>query len=780
MEDAISIKNKVCGEISTNNEIKGRKKKRKKKQIDKTIYNDNTSENSNIKVEKISENKSTSYGKMKRDKFKKQSSFNKSIDFLIDKNNSINDNTDLTNTNNPNSNEGKGITNSNKKKSYLNTRNKGKQFSNKPHNSVYLNKEKNSLIKNGTNDVLPVNRVSKLKRKYNYPSTGYFCNTIDLQGSCYSWKKEWERLLKLYNVSVIEDRRLEQTICEDLITGEFTFLISFNPSDPDFPFDCLREYNFNETINSDKYSINMKFTIQEGYPKNIENLKVELPDFDNISSIFNESFRDLIISTKNSLYPIYDALKLFDRKITEIVNIKLPPSNSLWEHIIVNWTKDEQKHLEEALCYYKYIKDVNKKWSEIAKHVGNGRTVKQCIDRYKYCRSIVLNSTNVFNEDTNKILNEDKGELIVSSSHDDKLVQIENNMNMLKLNSFEHLVLDSDSFYSISTLVVAVLRIQIYCERCNDISEFRPISIPGNHNFNSPDSCSYDSSDIKSIKGDSKRSDSIHDSDSCDSNIKEESRIITTNNIFDNLVLGGSQNCKKCSIKHTIRFSPIICHTNNNRIGKIEFTNCYLRDILPLDVLISCSNCNFYIKLREFIIGKLHSTNCRNCFKELSIKANGINLGSKVFNIDKSTDFLFDELLKSKGREKRKKDKDSKIPTSIGYNLPNKGTCSHYKKSNRWMRFPCCNKVYPCHNCHDKENLDHISEWANNMICGFCSREQTFSDNCKYCKSNLVGNKGSAGGRFWEGGKGCRNALTLSNRDSRKKKLLARQIKSKL
>ena len=175
-------------------------------------------------------------------------------------------------------------------------------------------------------------------------------------------------------------------------------------------------------------------------------------------------------------------------------------------------------------------------------------------------------------------------------------------------------------------------------------------------------------------------------------------------------------------------------------------------------------------------MGKQYSVSCRNCFKELRIRASGLTVGEEVFDVDKSTDFLLAELSNLK-KFKKKVNKDSKLPTAVGTPLPANGTCSHYKKSNRWNRFPCCNKAYPCHECHDKDNPDHKFDWAKQMICGFCSREQGFSENCKYCRANLTGKTGNASGRFWEGGKGCRNPLTLSNRDSRKRKLISRQLK---
>lgn len=97
----------------------------------------------------------------------------------------------------------------------------------------------------------------------------------------------------------------------------------------------------------------------------------------------------------------------------------------------------------------------------------------------------------------------------------------------------------------------------------------------------------------------------------------------------------------------------------------------------------------------------------------------------------------------------------------IGTALPNKGTCKHYKKSYRWFRFPCCNSAYPCDICHNLET-GHEAKFANKMICGLCSREQSNKNECE-CGMNLKKNT-----RFWEGGKGTRNKTTMSKKDSKK------------
>ena len=81
-------------------------------------------------------------------------------------------------------------------------------------------------------------------------------------------------------------------------------------------------------------------------------------------------------------------------------------------------------------------------------------------------------------------------------------------------------------------------------------------------------------------------------------------------------------------------------------------------------------------------------------------------------------------------------------------------------------RFPCCGKLYPCDACHD-EAEDHVMERANRMVCGFCSREQSYASSrpCVGCGGDMVGGRAGA---FWEGGMGCRNKTKMSKNDVHK------------
>lgn len=118
---------------------------------------------------------------------------------------------------------------------------------------------------------------------------------------------------------------------------------------------------------------------------------------------------------------------------------------------------------------------------------------------------------------------------------------------------------------------------------------------------------------------------------------------------------------------------------------------------------------------------------------------------------------------------KKNADQFKSLGLVIGKPLPNKGACSHYKHSYRWLRFPCCGRAHPCAICHEQSDCPAASlgAWANRMVCGKCSREMPYSDKpCEHCGNTFT----KPGGAHWQGGDGCRDQRRLDSKDSRKYK----------
>lgn len=118
--------------------------------------------------------------------------------------------------------------------------------------------------------------------------------------------------------------------------------------------------------------------------------------------------------------------------------------------------------------------------------------------------------------------------------------------------------------------------------------------------------------------------------------------------------------------------------------------------------------------------------------------------------------------------------RQEKLGLHAGEPLPKRGTCQHYRRSYRWFRFSCCDRVHACDRCHDDAE-DHPNEWAARMICGWCSREQRYRvESCAFCGCSVVGRKSTG---YWEGGKGTRNQALMRKNDKRKYKRIGGSTK---
>ncbi|KAI0483893.1 hypothetical protein F4859DRAFT_474468 [Xylaria cf. heliscus] len=210
--------------------------------------------------------------------------------------------------------------------------------------------------------------------------------------------------------------------------------------------------------------------------------------------------------------------------------------------------------------------------------------------------------------------------------------------------------------------------------------------------------------------------------------------------------------CRKCGSELTATFRPEMIHQNSTRGGFIDVTGCTVSDMLPSTFIPTCAKCSTASHGLVSVRGEAVTNVCREChgrftFKIPQVKFLAITPGSA---------------LPPTAGPRRRQDK---LGLHAGEPLPARGTCSHYRRSYRWFRFSCCGKVHPCDQCHD-ENEDHPEEWANRMICGWCSREQNYAvEACAFCGRSVIGKKGKG---FWEGGKGTRDRTRMSRKDKRK------------
>ncbi|KAI3320318.1 hypothetical protein HD806DRAFT_241159 [Xylariaceae sp. AK1471] len=213
-----------------------------------------------------------------------------------------------------------------------------------------------------------------------------------------------------------------------------------------------------------------------------------------------------------------------------------------------------------------------------------------------------------------------------------------------------------------------------------------------------------------------------------------------------------SISCRKCGTPSSATFRQEMIHQNSTRAGFIDVSGCTVGDMLPSTFIPTCAKCSTPSQGLVSVRGEVVTNVCREChgrftFKIPQVKFLAITPGST--------------LPPTVGPRRRQE----KLGLHAGESLPDRGACSHYKRSYRWFRFSCCSKVHPCDKCHD-ENEDHPQEWANRMICGWCSREQNYAvEACAFCGRSVIGKRGKG---FWEGGKGTRDKTKMSRKDKRK------------
>ncbi|XP_075713762.1 uncharacterized protein LOC142749524 [Rhinoderma darwinii] len=236
-----------------------------------------------------------------------------------------------------------------------------------------------------------------------------------------------------------------------------------------------------------------------------------------------------------------------------------------------------------------------------------------------------------------------------------------------------------------------------------------------------------------------------------------------------------SAQCEKCNSRISGIFHPSIMHQYSTVLGYVDIQGATARDLVLLECtfVISCLNCSHDEPVKSLSYGITKDLNCVHCHSKLSIFTEATRF-QKIQRYPGK-----DSGIKDHGYGRKKTMRDPSIQP--GKSLPDQGTCKHFRKSCRWLRFPCCGKAYPCDGCHD-EAENHEMELASRMLCGFCAKEQPYSNGkpCISCGSMMNKNIHSI---HWEGGKGCRNKVKMSRKDKQKyannSKTLSRKSVSK-
>eukprot|EP01083_Nonionella_stella_P226180 803494_1 len=214
--------------------------------------------------------------------------------------------------------------------------------------------------------------------------------------------------------------------------------------------------------------------------------------------------------------------------------------------------------------------------------------------------------------------------------------------------------------------------------------------------------------------------------------------------------------CERCGSVFAANMRTVMAHNQSPTIGYVDLDSCSVADILPSDFTASCEECSSNHTFSRLLRGTSVDESCRTCFARLEIRFEDFALLRLT-----SSRSLVTEAQKAKMKKKPK----VRDPFKPGEPLPLGGACPHYKNSQRWFRFPCCGKVFPCDTCHDKDVTNrHVMEWATRMVCGRCGKEQKVGDMCSKCQLEFV----RSATAFWEGGKGMRNKQKMSKHEPKK------------
>ncbi|KAF2472472.1 uncharacterized protein BDR25DRAFT_333299 [Lindgomyces ingoldianus] len=200
-----------------------------------------------------------------------------------------------------------------------------------------------------------------------------------------------------------------------------------------------------------------------------------------------------------------------------------------------------------------------------------------------------------------------------------------------------------------------------------------------------------------------------------------------------------SDSCNKCANPFTIGFRADLMHANSVRAGYLDLDGCSVVDMLPSSFIPTCAECStVYTRVGVISVrGETSMAFCRECHRKMSFRIPEI----KFLRISASTGIV------------------------VGQELANQGRCSHYKKSYRWFRFSCCQKVFACDRCHDQV-ADHPIEHANRMLWYQNYRPK----DCGICHAWLTVRPGKG---FWEGGQGTRDTAKMSRKGGVKRATVA-------
>ncbi|KAK3243272.1 hypothetical protein CYMTET_47061, partial [Cymbomonas tetramitiformis] len=243
--------------------------------------------------------------------------------------------------------------------------------------------------------------------------------------------------------------------------------------------------------------------------------------------------------------------------------------------------------------------------------------------------------------------------------------------------------------------------------------------------------------------------------------------------------------CQGCQREWAVEVVPRLLHEACNTVALLKPHGCFPVDLLPSEFGAGCEACSGAVAFRAVTPARVIRRVCLSCHRHVAFGYQEVEL------VARSSDLPARGSAGGNGAAQHSESlHPSKRPSGpapggrgalvLGHPLPSLGTCKHYERSHRWLRFPCCGRLFPCDVCHEEAaeagGKCGAGIWAQRMVCGFCSKEQACSSDsgrCSHCSKRLGGGSrrnGQGPTRFWEGGLGCRDKKSLCNKDSHKYK----------
>jgi hypothetical protein len=252
--------------------------------------------------------------------------------------------------------------------------------------------------------------------------------------------------------------------------------------------------------------------------------------------------------------------------------------------------------------------------------------------------------------------------------------------------------------------------------------------------------------------------------------------------------------CAACASPWRLRVAPRLAHEGDPRVATLTPEGCTPLELLSADLLLGCADCGAAASLRAVAPQRTSERACGRCHARMSLRFDAAAFPAA--SASASAPLLRHRRRRHAGPrtviDPDALDADAAIGGALsvrvapgargglmlGAPLPSLGTCAHYAHSHRWLRFPCCGRLFPCDVCHElapgggERCAESGGAWCARMVCGFCSREQPASGadgRCVGCARRVAAAGGAppgaagarAGAHFWEGGAGCRDRSKL-------------------